>query len=135
MKTLKEQLEQSKIQDRLFSGVPGYKPGIPCDHPGCASHLSHPCEGCGRYGAGMRNGPDIAAGRIYIQELAYKNPIIQAICRLQEKYNWSWQQAMIAIIIKQNEINKDLTNRLIEITQPSRDKIKEWDNVILNKPK
>ena len=20
----------------------------PCDHPGCKSHVSHPCEGCGR---------------------------------------------------------------------------------------
>ena len=23
-------------------------PGEPCDHPGCAQHFSHPCEGCGR---------------------------------------------------------------------------------------
>lgn len=22
--------------------------GEPCDHPGCLSHVSHPCEGCGR---------------------------------------------------------------------------------------
>ena len=22
--------------------------GEPCDHRGCLSHLSHPCEGCGR---------------------------------------------------------------------------------------
>lgn len=20
----------------------------PCDHPGCMSHVSHPCEGCGK---------------------------------------------------------------------------------------
>ena len=24
--------------------------GEPCDHPGCLSHISHPCEGCGRIG-------------------------------------------------------------------------------------
>lgn len=24
--------------------------GQPCGHPGCLSHLSHPCEGCGRIG-------------------------------------------------------------------------------------
>jgi hypothetical protein len=24
------------------------KDGKPCDHPGCLSHVSHPCEGCGR---------------------------------------------------------------------------------------
>lgn len=22
--------------------------GLPCDHEGCLSHISHPCEGCGR---------------------------------------------------------------------------------------
>jgi len=22
--------------------------GDPCNHPGCLSHMSHPCEGCGR---------------------------------------------------------------------------------------
>lgn len=24
--------------------------GEPCSHPGCLSHVSHPCEGCGRVG-------------------------------------------------------------------------------------
>ncbi len=24
--------------------------GVPCDHPGCLHHISHPCEGCGRIG-------------------------------------------------------------------------------------
>jgi hypothetical protein len=24
--------------------------GKPCDHPGCLSHISHPCEVCGRIG-------------------------------------------------------------------------------------
>ena len=24
--------------------------GEPCDYPGCLSHVSHPCEGCGRIG-------------------------------------------------------------------------------------
>lgn len=32
-------------------------PGEPCSHPGCASHVSHPCEGCGRLGAGMITAP------------------------------------------------------------------------------
>jgi hypothetical protein len=27
------------------------KDGEPCSHPGCASHVSHPCEVCGRRGA------------------------------------------------------------------------------------
>ena len=25
-----------------------YADGVPCNHPGCLSHVSHPCEGCGR---------------------------------------------------------------------------------------
>ena len=29
--------------------------GEPCGHPGCLSHVSHPCEGCGRV-AGRREG-------------------------------------------------------------------------------
>ena len=24
--------------------------GVPCDHLGCLSHISHPCEVCGRIG-------------------------------------------------------------------------------------
>lgn len=24
--------------------------GVPCHHPGCLSHITHPCEGCGRIG-------------------------------------------------------------------------------------
>jgi hypothetical protein len=29
--------------------------GEPCGHPGCLSHRTHPCEGCGRVG-GMKEG-------------------------------------------------------------------------------
>jgi hypothetical protein len=31
--------------------------GVPCKHPGCLSHLSHPCEGCGRIGGRSSNWP------------------------------------------------------------------------------
>lgn len=27
-----------------------YDSGQPCEHKGCLSHISHPCEGCGRIG-------------------------------------------------------------------------------------
>lgn len=30
------------------------KDGEPCSHPGCLSHISHPCEGCGRIGGHRR---------------------------------------------------------------------------------
>lgn len=26
------------------------RPDEPCGHPGCLSHINHPCEGCGRVG-------------------------------------------------------------------------------------
>lgn len=32
-------------------------PGVPCEHPGCLSHVTHPCEGCGRT-AGRRLRPE-----------------------------------------------------------------------------
>lgn len=50
-------------KDRTKTALPGgivhllsgdiwlYGDGQPCHHPGCASHVSHPCEGCGRVGA------------------------------------------------------------------------------------
>lgn len=25
-----------------------YRDSLPCPHPGCKSHITHPCEGCGR---------------------------------------------------------------------------------------
>lgn len=113
--TKEQRLEHSKIQDRLFSAPVSYRPGEPCDHPGCASHLSHPCEGCGRYAAGMQDGPDIAAGRRHIYKMALDDPVFLIILRLREEHGWSWEQAMIAIIIKQFEINKVLTDRLNEV--------------------
>ena len=36
-----ESSQQSNPEDQL-------RAGIPCEHPGCLSHVLHPCEGCGR---------------------------------------------------------------------------------------
>jgi hypothetical protein len=38
-------LHQEFNQDILFND------GEPCNHIGCRSHISHPCEGCGRIAA------------------------------------------------------------------------------------
>lgn len=36
-----------------------YRDGEPCSHKGCLSHISHPCEGCGRVnGQGVIYYPD-----------------------------------------------------------------------------
>ena len=40
-----------KIYDNfsnLFYIEEYYPENIPCPHPGCLSHISHPCEYCGR---------------------------------------------------------------------------------------
>jgi hypothetical protein len=31
------------------TGIP-LRNGVPCPHPGCLRHATHPCEGCGRVG-------------------------------------------------------------------------------------
>ncbi|MCK5017413.1 MAG: hypothetical protein KAS32_10135 [Candidatus Peribacteraceae bacterium] len=34
----------------ILNDVPAkeYEDGEPCEHTGCASHVTHPCEKCGR---------------------------------------------------------------------------------------
>jgi hypothetical protein len=38
------------MRSRREIEVPRFRDGVPCEHPGCLSHISHPCEGCGRIG-------------------------------------------------------------------------------------
>ena len=45
-----EWLYELEMRQRWLAELPD---GIPCDHPGCLSHVSHPCEVCGRV-AGRR---------------------------------------------------------------------------------
>lgn len=42
----------------------GLPDGMPCSHPGCLNHISHPCEGCGRIG-----GMTISEGKHYYEPL------------------------------------------------------------------
>ena len=44
-------------------GSLAFEDGVPCDHPGCASHIKHPCEMCGRTGARGK----ITLGRVWHQ--------------------------------------------------------------------
>ena len=41
---------------------PQLKDGEPCSHAGCLSHVSHPCEGCGRIAGKPVTKSDSAAG-------------------------------------------------------------------------
>lgn len=43
----------SKMSELFALRDQGLLDGEPCNHPGCLSHVSHPCEGCGRV-AGRR---------------------------------------------------------------------------------
>ena len=45
-----EWLYEWEMRQRWLAELPD---GVPCDHPGCLSHVSHPCEVCGRV-AGRR---------------------------------------------------------------------------------
>lgn len=42
--------QNTNVTDRSRPARPtrDLRPGEPCDHPGCLSHVSHPCESCGR---------------------------------------------------------------------------------------
>jgi len=46
-------------------GSLAFEDGVPCDHPGCASHIKHPCEMCGRTGA--RGEKTLSSGRVWHQ--------------------------------------------------------------------
>jgi hypothetical protein len=43
-------IAQGKITKSSGSNIL-YKDGEPCEHVGCANHITHPCEYCGRIGA------------------------------------------------------------------------------------
>lgn len=65
----------------IFRRQPIYKPNQPCRHLGCLSHITHPCEGCGRIGGLYPPGTPP-----YNKELADK---------LIEKYNDErWDRAL-----------------------------------------
>lgn len=43
------------------------EPGQPCS-AGCAHHVTHPCEKCGRYQAGLADGPPVSSEQWEVQE-------------------------------------------------------------------
>ena len=65
------------------------KDGEPCSHPGCSSHISHPCEGCGRIGARGEYDPSWLdkLGNQWENEW-YDSPIEQRAKELGLKYHY-----------------------------------------------
>lgn len=98
----------------LKFGLPTYDParpsvlrnGEPCNHPGCASHISHPCEGCGRYAAGLRSGPDPQAVNNRLVELARKHASVRAVLMAAQVRGWTLEQtfgALALLLVRENE--------------------------------
>lgn len=44
---MEDWLYQAEKRRKWLESLPD---GVPCDHRGCLSHISHPCEVCGRIG-------------------------------------------------------------------------------------
>lgn len=47
---------------KIASGAADLRDGVACGHPGCLSHISHPCEGCGRIGGRSAQRPGLDCG-------------------------------------------------------------------------
>lgn len=91
------------------------KAGRPCSHPGCAAHLSHPCEECGRYAAGLANGPDIETAKAYIRKLALDDPTIFATLQMADVLGWTWEQTLTSLVISFHALSKELLEQAVTL--------------------
>lgn len=91
------------------------KAGQPCIHPGCAAHLSHPCEECGRYAAGLANGPDIEAAKVYVRELALADPTVFATLEMAYTLGWTWEQTLTSLVISFHALSKELLAQAVTL--------------------
>lgn len=68
-------------------GDPYLRDGEPCGHPGCLSHVSHPCESCGRIGGKANNDRIIVEeiitrdGKRFLVSLKTDNEFVTIECR------------------------------------------------------
>lgn len=91
--------------------------GVPCSHPGCLAHVSHPCEGCGRI-AGRRILPlpaDLAARldgiKNTVARLANAHEFHQALLVISDPevgYEKVETVALDAAVAKQDAAHADL---------------------------
>lgn len=112
----------------LKFGLPTYDParpsvlrnGEPCNHPGCASHISHPCEGCGRYAAGLRSGPDPQAVNNRLVELARTHATVHNVLMAAIVRGWTLEQTFGALSLLLVRENEALTNLVVREIGRSR---------------
>ena len=69
-------------------------PGEPCEHPGCLSHFSHPCEGCGRIGG---RGKSYRLGSVEFGEPAAYGGI-KRICVSVRREDYSFSHIVLHLI-------------------------------------
>ena len=91
------------------------KPGEPCEHPGCASHLSHPCEGCGRYAAGLNEGPDVDAAFDRLREMSLHHPIIASYLKTAMQLEWTREQMLFAMVFTFHKTTTELSEKINEV--------------------
>ena len=63
----------SAVPAHTESAVHQLHDGVPCGHRGCLSHVSHPCEGCGRIAGNLTlrsSGADSEPQEIECEELS-----------------------------------------------------------------
>ena len=83
------------------------EPGQPCSNRGCASHWSYPCENCGRYAAGVANGPDIKSVMIRLRELAVADPVVYRYLEIGQRACWTNEQILAAMLLKMQEVTTE----------------------------
>jgi len=107
------------IDFKMPKSVPVLEKGIPCDHTGCRNHYSHPCEGCGRYAAGLLDGPDVDACFLKLVEYYTHDPTFYMIMQHVEKYKLTETQMLymmlFAMKLQRDALVKQLTKTFEEL--------------------
>ena len=67
-------------------GLVKLKDGDPCLHLGCLSHISHPCEGCGRLGGRYNYAADMNTAWVLIKPMAKAGCNFKLISYFGESY-------------------------------------------------
>ena len=73
--------------------------GEPCSHKGCLSHVSHPCEGCGRI-----------AGKTVITYIVKVD--MNKIDNIEKRFNVTWKSKFLEglIFIESTESEEVISN-------------------------
>lgn len=97
-----------------------WKDGVPCNHPGCFNHITHPCEGCGRIGgkypmdiiADLREANSQLASAA-IEEPPYKADLIKQVAELTAELKGMTDARDTSY--KDMVMYKDACNKLVQV--------------------